>query len=412
MKTFIISFKGPAIAAAMVLGACNKAPVAHEAGHEHGGGELATGICPEHDLPAGECGICRPEKIPGLKVGESLKLRLASDESAAMADIGTVKASQGGAAEGIDCYAELGFAGNRYARISAPVGGVVREVLVEPGGKVAAGQAVARIWSAGVAEAVAKAVLTHQTLGRERKLRDQRVTSEKDLQEAEASHRAACQAMRTLGFTEARIDELAARPEDVILLDARAPFAGEITAGTAVRGAMVEAGAPMFTLADRAVMWADLALPENSLELLRMGQDVELRIESLPDRAFTGKLTWISAELDERTRMVRARAEMPNPDGLLKARMFARARVITRMDASAVLVPTAAIQRIDGKPFLFVREGVDLFDARAVLPGAASGDHTIIAEGLKAGEEVAVRHAFALRSQLLISRLGAGCADD
>jgi cobalt-zinc-cadmium efflux system membrane fusion protein len=153
-------------------------------------------------------------------------------------------------------------------------------------------------------------------------------------------------------------------------------------------------------------------VPEAALEPLRVGLQVELNIDALPGRKFTGKLTWISAELDERTRMVKARAEVPNPDGLIKARMFARARVITVTNETAVLVPAAAIQRIDGKPFVFIKLGDDLFDARAVRLGSPSGDLWIIAEGLKAGEEVAVQHAFALRSQLLISRLGAGCADD
>jgi cobalt-zinc-cadmium efflux system membrane fusion protein len=329
-----------------------------------------------------------------------------------MAGVETVKAGAGDARNGFNCYAEFDFARNKYAQIGAPVSGVVKEVSVDLGSKVKEGQSVAKIWSAAVAEAVAKAVLTHQTLERERKLHDQRVTPEKDLQQAEAEHRAACQSMRTLGFSEERIDQLAENPMDMVLLDARAPFAGEITGSTAVRGAMVEAGAPLFTVADRSVMWAELAIPEISLPQLHDGQEVELTVDSLPERKFVGKINWISAELDEHTRMARARAEVPNPDGLIKARMFAQARVITGHDETSVMIPAPAIQRIDGKPFLFIKLGNDLFDARAVRLGASSGDSWIIAEGLKAGEEVAVQHAFALRSQLLISRLGAGCADD
>lgn len=417
MKVYLLSIKFLGVAAALLFAGCNKPAVDPHAGHDHaehegGGSEAETGICPEHDLPAGDCGICRPEKIPGLNAGESLKLRLASADSIAMAGITTTKAQLGGAADGIDCYAEFGFAQNKYAQIAAPVGGVIQEVTVDLGSKVTEKQSVAKIWSAGIAEVVAKAVLAHQTLERELKLREQRVTSEKDLQQAEAAHRAACQEMRTLGFSEAQIDELAIKPLEIVLLDARAPFAGEITASTAVRGARVEAGAPLFTIADRSVMWAELAVPESALEALHAGQQVALSVDALPGRQFIGKLTWISAELDERTRMVRARAEVPNPDGLLKARMFARARVITVTNETAVLVPADAIQRVDGKPFLFIKLGADLFDARAVRLGSQSGDQWIIAEGLKAGEEVAVQHAFALRSQLLISRLGAGCADD
>ncbi len=418
MKSSII-IQALATAVMLALPACNKSsehadePGGHAA-HEGacGGSEAETGVCPEHNLPAGECGICRPEKIPGLKPGESLKLRLASAESIAMAGVETVKAGAGDARNGFNCYAEFDFARNKYAQIGAPVSGVVKEVTVDLGSKVKEGQSVAKIWSAAVAEAVAKAVLTHQTLERERKLHDQRVTPEKDLQQAEAEHRAACQSMRTLGFSEERIDQLAENPMDMVLLDARAPFAGEITGSTAVRGAMVEAGAPLFTLADRSVMWADLAIPEISLPQLHDGQEVELTVDSLPERKFVGKINWISAELDEHTRMARARAEVPNPDGLIKARMFAQARVITGHDETSVMIPAPAIQRIDGKPFLFIKLGNDLFDARAVRLGASSGDSWIIAEGLKAGEEVAVQHAFALRSQLLISRLGAGCADD
>ncbi len=417
MQALLIITRGLALGATLALAACHKPAADAHAGHDHsehegGGSEAETGICPEHNLPAPECGICRPEKIPGLKVGDSLKLRLASAESSKMAGITTTKAQLGGAADGIDCYAEFGFAQNKYAQIAAPVGGIIQEVTVDLGSPVTEKQTVARIWSAGIAEAVAKAVLSHQTLEREQKLREQRVTSEKDLQEAEAAHRTACQEMRTLGFSEEQIDELASKPQEMVLLDARAPFAGEITGSTAVRGARVEAGAPLFTLADRSVMWADLAVPETALETLRVGLQVELTTDALPGRKFTGKLTWISAELDERTRMVRARAEVPNPDGLLKARMFARARVITVSNDTAVLVPAAAIQRVDGKPFLFIKTAEDLYDARAVRLGSPSGDLWIIAEGLQAGEEVAVQHAFALRSQLLISRLGAGCADD
>ena len=315
-------------------------------------------------------------------------------------------------ADGIECYAEFGFNLNKFAQVAAPVGGVIQEVCADLGSKVLDNQPVARIWSAHIAEAVAKAVLTHQTLQRELKLRAQQVTAEKTLQEAEAAHRAACQGLRTFGISEARIDELSSKPEEAVLIDARAPFGGEILSRTAVRGALVEAGAPLFTLVDSAVMWAELAVPEAALSRLKAGQEVELSVESLPDHLFKGKLTWISAELDETTRMARARAEVPNPDGLIKARMFAKARILTGTGAAALLVPPSAIQRVDGKPLLFVKLEADLFDARAVRLGSRAGDAWIVAEGLKAGEEVAIEHAFALKSQLLISRLGAGCADD
>lgn len=412
--------KGLGTAGAVFLAACNPSSKEEDshAGHDHAGHDhgdtphVQNGICGEHNVPEEACGICNPDKIAGMKPSESLQLRLPSEHSSETAGIKTAKATEGVMADGVECYAEIGFDQNKFAQIAAPVSGVIQEVAVEPGSKVAEKQSVARIWSAQIAESVAKAALSHQTLERERKLRTQQVTSEKDLQEAEANHRAVCQSLRTLGFTEEQIDELGEKPQEAVLLDARAPFAGEITNRNAVRGSLVEAGAPLFTIADRSLMWAELAVPEAALPRLKTGQEVELTVDSLPDRKFKGKLTWISAELDETTRMAKARAEVPNPDGFLKARMFAKARILTDKAAAALLVPSSAIQRVDGKPFLFVKQGSDLFDARAVRVGPQSGDSWIIAEGLKAGEEVATEHAFTLKSQLLISRLGAGCADD
>ena len=411
--------RGMAAASILLVPACKPAAGGADshASHAHEGegakpAHVQGGICQEHQVPEGACGICKPDKIAGLKPGESLQLRLAAGESAEVAGVRTAKPAEERIADGIECYAEFGFDQNKFARIAAPVSGVIQEVMADPGSKVSGHQTVARIWSAQIAETVAKAALTHQTLEREQKLRSQQVTSEKDLQEAQAAHRAVCQGLRTLGFTEEQIDELSRKPLEAVMLDARAPFDGEITSRSAVRGAMVEAGAPLFTLADRSLMWADLAVPEAALSRLLEGQQVELTVDSLPERKFTGRLTWISAELDETTRMVRARAEVPNPDGRLKARMFAKARILTDTGRAALLVPPAAIQRVDGKPLLFVKLAPDLFDARAVRLGARAGDAWIVAEGLKAGEEVATEHAFALKSQLLISRLGAGCADD
>ena len=125
-----------------------------------------------------------------------------------------------------------------------------------------------------------------------------------------------------------------------------------------------------------------------------------------------GKVTWIAAELDDRTRMVRIRVEMPNPDGVLKANLFAKARILIPGNEHAVLVPNSAIQRVEGNVMVFVKKEADLFEARAVRMGARFDGRVELVEGLKAGEPVVTAHGYPLKSQLLISHLGAGCADD
>lgn len=387
-------------------------------GHGHGKAKAHTEskdgveMCAEHGVPEAECGVCKPDLAAQLKPGESMKVRLPSVNSISMVGVQTAAPETGSIADGFECVAEVSFNQNKMAQIAAPVSGVIHSVDVDLGRKIEEKQTVAKIWSASIAEAVAKAVLSHQTLDREKKLRSERVTSEAGLQEAEATHRAACQQLRTLGFTEAQIDEMGRKPEDQILMDVRAPFAGEIVERMAVRGALVETGKPLFTLVDRSTMWAMLQVPESALARVQVGQSVELRMAALPEKVFTGKLTWVGPAVDERTRMARARAEFDNPDGLLKDKMFAKARILTRKAEGAVLVPPSAIQHVGGKPFVFVKLAQDLFDARAVQLGAKYDGRLEVLAGLKPQEQVAISHAFAVKSAMLMSRLGAGCADD
>jgi cobalt-zinc-cadmium efflux system membrane fusion protein len=404
----------------LLAGCSQKSELARDGEHggEHkleavGGAQPAPGkkACAEHGLAEDECGICHPERAAGLMPGEALKVRLPAADSAAIVGVETDRARAGTITESVECYAELAFNQNKLAQIAAPVGGIVQEVEVDLGSKVAEKQTVAKIWSAALAEAMARAVLTHQTLEREQKLRGERVTSARDLEEAEAAHRAACQQARTLGFSEEDIERLRERPDEAVMLEVRAPFAGEIVERSAVQGALVESGKSLFTLTDRSTMWAMLKIPETALARVKTGQAVELQVESLPGRTFTGKLTWLGAEVGERTRMAQARVEVLNPEGLLRARMFAKARILVRMAQGVVLVPDTALCSVGGKPFLFVKAADDLFEVRAVNLGTRFNGQIEVLQGLKAEEVVVVNHGFSIKSQWLSSRMGAGCAD-
>jgi cobalt-zinc-cadmium efflux system membrane fusion protein len=175
---------------------------------------------------------------------------------------------------------------------------------------------------------------------------------------------------------------------------------------------LIEAGKPLFTVVDHSVMWAILQVPESTLARVEVDQAVELRVDSLAGQVFTGKLTWVSSAVDERTRMGRVRAEFANPKRRLRDKMFCSARILTRTTEGAILVPPSAIQHVEGKPFVFVSQGEDLFDARAVLLGAKFNGRQEVLSGLKPTEKIAVSHAFAVKSAMLMARLGAGCADD
>jgi cobalt-zinc-cadmium efflux system membrane fusion protein len=360
-------------------------------------------MCKEHNVPEDECGICHPELAGKLEPGQALKVRFASAQAAAQAGIVTAPPQVGPMADGVECYAELAFNQNKLAQIAVPVGGIIQEVLVDLGDKLVEGQPVARIGSAQIAEAVAKATLARQTLDRERKLRAENISTTKELQEAEATFQTAFQQLKALGFTDV--------PADTATLELRAPFAGELVERNAVRGALVEAGQSLFTLVDRSTMWAMLNIPEKQLARAHVGQQVEFQVDALPDQTFTGTLTWIAAKVDDRTRMAQARAEIADPDGVLRAQMFAKARILTGNSDKVLIVPASAIQSIEKRNFVFVKVADNVYEARSVRLGAKLNGNVAIAAGVSPGEAVVVEGGFIAKSQLLISKLGAGCVD-
>jgi cobalt-zinc-cadmium efflux system membrane fusion protein len=382
-------------------------------------------FCDEHRVPESECGICHPELISNVSLGQGLKVRLASAQSAAKAGVEIARPEVGPVAAAVECYAEIVFDQNRLAHVVAPVSGAVRSVAVDLGSRVKEGAPLATLWSAAIAEAQstylrvgADAALRKQTLERERRLRAAQVSSQRELQEAEAAYRAAEAAMlqarqhlETLGFRGEEIDALKSRPGSAVL-QVRAPFAGEIIQRGAVTGALVDAGSTLFSIADSSVVWAMLKIPDDALARVKVGQSVELTIEALADETFAGVITWIAPQLDERTRLGTARAEVPNPDGRLKARMFARARTLTGSENEAFLVPASALQQLDGEPWLFVKLEDDLYEARPVRLGAQQDGRVEIAAGLRSEDQVVVARSFVLKSELLKSRLGAGCVDE
>ena len=196
------------------------------------------------------------------------------------------------------------------------------------------------------------------------------------------------------------------------MLELRAPFDGEIVARNAVRGSLVETGKSLFTLVDRTSVWAMLNISEKHLAYIKVGQKVELNVDALPGRVFSGTLTWIAAQIDDRTRMAQARVEVPNEDGALRAQMFARARILTSSVAEAISVPQSAVQQVDGVPIVFVEVADDLYDARSVRLGTTFNGSVEVLEGLSADDLVVTKNAFIAKSQLLLSRLGAGCVDE
>jgi multidrug efflux pump subunit AcrA (membrane-fusion protein) len=92
--------------------------------------------------------------------------------------------------------------------------------------------------------------------------------------------------------------------------------------------------------------------------------------------------------------------------------MFARARIHTGLSGSPVVVPTSAVQQVDDLQVAFIEIEPDLFEARPLTLGHRDAGGVVVLTGVEEGEAVVVASGNAVKSQLLLSRLGAGCVDD
>jgi cobalt-zinc-cadmium efflux system membrane fusion protein len=355
-----------------------------------------------------------------------MKIRFASDAATQKAGVKTSVTGQGTVSDRIEVFAEVMFDQNKIAHIALPVDGILQKVNADLGDRVSADEVLARVTSVEISKAIgdyrraiAQDRLKEQTIERERKLRKENISSERDLQEAIAAHQAAdAEVLQTrhqllaLGLSSSQVSELEKDKTTSTALEVRAPFAGEVVDRAAVQGALVETGTPLFKIVDRSKMWAMLKVPAGKIDQVRLGQRVEIRLDADPGQIFEGRVTWISAEIDENTRMAKVRAEISNPEKRLRSGVFARGSIILTVTEDAVVIPQSSLQQIDDQYLAFVKLEEDLYEARPVTLGAKQGDDRQILEGLIPGETIVVKNSFVMKSQLLLSRLGAGCVDD
>jgi len=129
-----------------------------------------------------------------------------------------------------------------------------------------------------------------------------------------------------------------------------------------------------------------------------------------------GSVGWISTAVDDETRTVAVRVELPNAGGRLRANTFGTGRIVLRDEARAMVVPSEAVHWDGNCYVVFVRDkhyfddgAPKFFHVRSVRPGVKQGDVTEIIAGLAPGEVIASRNSVVLEAQLLKANLGAGC---
>ncbi len=324
----------------------------------------------------------------------------------------------------------------RKGSISSKAPGVVSRILKKQGDKVLKGEIIALIDSPDVGKAKTD-FMQSLVLKDNRKKSMERgqlaaaVIPERQIRELEMVFReieikllADLQTLTNFGFTIETVDyknlsdadifkkicEIGI-PESVIkeykgslsanLLPLKAPFDGQIISVIKGLGENVGPTDAQCILADASKLVLIFNLPLDAVQLVKVGQDFRFKAELVEDQIITGKIDWVSPELDDKTHTVKVRASFANPDGKVRPNTFGKGDIQVGKQAKAIIVPDSCIQYMSNKPFVFVRLDDLSFQAKAVELGIRNGDKIQITKGLLVGEKVVFTGSNMLRAELL-----------
>ena len=216
--------------------------------------------------------------------------------------------------------------------------------------------------------------------------------------------------IRTLGVPP---ELLADVPPDAVtsnLLPLRAPFAGVVTGREVVVGELVDEGKPIFEVADVSTMWVALAVSKEDASRVAIGQPVRFRPDGA-DVEFESRVTWIGTAVDDTTRTLEVRTEIPG-DGpvALRANTFGMGSIEVDRVEAAVVVPSTSVQWDGARWVVFVPVGDSSFAARQVEPGLRAGGHLEIRGGFAgdAPTHVVTTGSHLLKSKILLDRMESG----
>ncbi len=377
--------------------------------------------CVEHALPESACPSCNPVQPPpgaaspgGIRPGTRVRLR--SPDLSKAAGIETVAATAATMGIGVEAMAHIEFNRNAMADIRSAVPGIVREVSVDLGEEVSKDDALFVLESVRVGDLQARRGASRERVGaaranlrRQQKLRKGNIASQREvelarqeLEVAQAELRAIDQSLKLSG---------ASRKGATGRFALRSPMSGVVVRRPAVVGSYAGEPDSLATVADTSTMWALLDVPEWDAVNVGVGQKAEVRVDGVAGRIFTATVTWIASEVDPRTRTVEARAEVPNPDGALRAGQFARASIRVAAPKSAATVPVVAVQQVDDESVVFVHTAPGVYEPRVVRPGRSNGRLVQVAGDVHEGDLVVTTGAFLLRTELSLDSLGKGCGE-
>jgi len=379
--------------------------------------------CPEHGFPESVCPLCHPERggKPAVHVAaddapaDGTRIHFKSKRTAAVVGIETIEAALRPNEAALVAPARVAYDATRLALVNARSPGVVRELKVDIGRKVKRGDALLTIDSAGVgadrarlAAARARVRVAQENFGRESQLEKEGISSRSSLLRAQQELDSANSEQAALA---ASLSVLGAGSQGVGGYTLTSPLAGTVTERLVNIGRFVGTEEVLLQIVDTSEVWAELDVAEPDLPSVRAGQSVMLRFDGLPDREFSGVISYLAPAIDTSTRSAKARVPLKNEDGMLRANLYGQARIAAGEARTGVSVPRAAVQRVKDVSLVFVRLDDDEYETRRVQLGASNEASFEVLKGIRPGERVVTVGSYLLKTETLKGSIGAGCCE-
>jgi Cu(I)/Ag(I) efflux system membrane fusion protein len=411
---------------------------------------------PQVRLPeAGQCPICFMDLIPltnGDDEGLHPRALRVSENAAALAGLVTAPVERRAVEREVPMVGRVAFDETRLAYITAWVPSRLDRLFVDfTGVRVRKGDHLAEVYSPNLIatqQELLGAVTALEAMGNS--------TLAGMAERQRASIESARERLRLWGLQPEQIDAIVERGKPLEHVTITAPVGGIVVHKNAVQGDHVETGTRIYTIADLTRVWVQLDAYESDLAWLHYGQHVHFSTVAFPGEQFSGRISFIDPVLDDRTRTVKVRVNVENPELRLKPDMFVRATVHAPMTSGGQLVdpelaglwmcpmhpeavadspgpcpscgmdlvpteelgfraaaaselplviPHTAPLVTGARAVVYVRvpgEGAPVFEGREVVLGPRAGDVYAVREGLEEGELVVVAGAFKLDSELQI----------
>ena len=356
----------------------------------------------------GLCPICGMELIKKIDtapkgivqpVGEPKKTDMhehvsLSEKQRVMANVATAEAKNETLNKEINAVGIVQYNQSRQAKVTAWIAGRLEKLNVNSvGAFVSKEKPVAEIYSPDLVASQQEYLLA---LKSREQLKNSPIASIS--QNGEGLVGSARQRLLLFGVKESQIAELEKSGKPNIRIPIYSPFSGVVIEKMVQKGQYVAMGEALFNIADLSSVWVEMEIYENEVSNIHIGQQVEIRSQSFPDKPSTGRIAFVYPFLDPKTRTVKARVELANPGLKLKPEMFVNAIIRVPLSPSLV-VPVTALMNTGKRKVVWVESSPGMFESRTVQVGQQSGEKVQILSGLQAGDKVAVSGGYLIDSE-------------